>query len=132
MTKVFLFLLVLVSILPACQEEKSSSLADLVDLDHIEKAEMFNNSGAFILNPDQLSQLKKDLSQFTYAPGMAAKTGAIRLVLTIGGEKYAITSSTHGDFAEINASMLYSSVSEKNRSTVFFRTNGVNLDNYKE
>lgn len=118
----------------ACSEKNNDSLnhlSDFIDIDAIEQVRMSNNSGNFYLNPKQLVSFKQDLHSLSYEPGFSAKVGAISMELTINGEKHILTTSTHGEYLES-----HSSIATKNQdqvtpnSLLYFKTNGVNFDNY--
>lgn len=105
---------------------------DLVEIDAIEKVHLSNNSGSFDLTDSQLTNFKKDLHCLTYEPNFSAKVGAIGITITIHGKAYHLASSTHGQYVEAHAS-----IATKNQdqiqadSWLYFNTNGVNFDNYK-
>ena len=125
--------LLICSFLFACAQKKIESLSNLIEIDALSSVKMSNNSGTFYLNEQQLVSFKQDLKALTYEPGMAAKVGAIRMELTIDGKKLVLSSSTNGDYAEA-----HSSIATKNQdqiepdSWIYFKTNGVNFDNYKK
>lgn len=117
----------------ACSEKKAETFSDFVEIDDIERVRMSNNSGTFYLSEKQLISFKNDLKSLTYEPGIILKTGAIHIELTIHGKSHSLSSSTHGEYVEA-----YSSIASKNKeqfeanSPVYFKTNGVNFDNYKK
>jgi hypothetical protein len=106
-------------------------LADHINFDKLEKVTMSNNSGSFQLNNRQLTQLKKDLAKMTYHPGSPVKTGAIGFSIVVEGKSYFISSSTHGQYVEVPSHLLFGDTSPIHR-TYYYKTNGVNLDNYKK
>ena len=114
----------------ACKSEKEMTFADFVEVGKIEKVMMSNNSGKFILSPEQLTEFKKQISSMTYEPNITVKLGAIHMTLIIDNKEYDMATATHGDFVEIDYSLVTKNKSEfKN---VFFKTNGINFDNYKK
>ena len=133
MKQKLVYILFCCSFLFACTQKKIESLADLIEIDAISSVEMSNNSGSFYLNDNQLASFKQDLKSLTYEPEMAAKVGAIRMELTIHGKRYDLSSATNGEYVEA-----HSSIATKNQdqidpdSWLYFKTNGVNFDNYKK
>lgn len=107
--------------------------ADFVDIDSIEEVHIRNNSGSFALSPYQIKQFKKEIAITTYAPNMSAKVGAIGITIIIGTKKHILHTSTHGEYMEV-----HSSIATKNREKIsqekwlYFRTNGINFDNYQK
>lgn len=114
----------------ACKSEKEMTFADFVEVEKIEKVIISNNSGKFILSPEQLPEFKKQISSMTYEPNITAKLGAIHMTLIIENKKYDMATATHGDFVEIDYNLVTKNKLEfKN---IFFKTNGINFDNYKK
>ncbi len=106
------------------------TFADFVEVEKIEKVIMSNNSRKFILSTEQLSEFKKQISSLTYEPNISAKLGTIHMTLIIDNKQYNISTATHGDFAEIDYDLITKNKSEFDN--VFFKTNGINFDNYKK
>ena len=104
--------------------------SDFVEVEKIEKVIMSNNSGEFILSTEQLTKFKRQISSLIYEPDITVKLGAIHMTLIIDNKKYDITTATHGDFVEIDYDLVTKNKSEF--SNVFFKTNGINFDNYKK
>lgn len=127
MKKILLSLL----LLAGCQTKENLSFGDMVNIEEIEKVKMANSSGTFYLDKGQLEQFKKEIVRLTYAPDFSAKVGAIQITLTIQNKEYILRSSTHGEYVETTSDII-----TKNQSTVkqvdwiYFRTNGLNFDNY--
>lgn len=67
----------------------------------------------------------------TYEPGAPVKTGMIGFSIVIEGNSYFIASSTHGQYVEVPSSLIFGDTSGI-YSSYYYRTNGVNLDNYKK
>lgn len=132
MKQKLVYAVLICSFLFGCTQKKIESLSDLVEIDAISRVEMSNNSGTFYLNEQQLASFKQDLKSLTYTK-MTAKVGAIHIEFTIDEKKYDLNSSTHGDYVEA-----HSSIATKNQdqiepdSWLYFKTNGVNFDNYKK
>lgn len=97
-------------------------LTDFLDIDAIEKAEIHNNYGTFLLNKKQLENLKKALEKLHYEPNQDIKAGAKAVVITTDNKEYHLTTITNGKMAEITI----------NDESLVFKTNGLNLDNYKK
>ena len=110
----------------------SLTFGDLVAIDKLNQVEMSNNSGTFNLTDKQVEKIKTELSEMVYDPNISVKVGAINLKLSIDGKIYNISSATHGDYIEV-----LSDIVTKNKSSIetsdwlYFKTNGVNFDNYK-
>jgi hypothetical protein len=114
------------------ESNKTITLGDVLDLSKLEKATMHNNSGSFELNTIQLQQLQSELSQMTYESEFTVKLGAIYIELIIDGKKCGITSKTHADYIEVHKKDLSNTKGlPTDRDWLFFKTNGVNFDNYK-
>jgi hypothetical protein len=113
--------------------KKEVTFGEVVDLDSVEKVQMSNNSGTFMLSKQQIEQLKIDLSGMVYRPDILAKMGSIQITLTMNGKEFIISSATHGDFIEVHKRIL-----SKNKASIattdwlYFETAGVNFDNYKK
>lgn len=125
----FLSIFILIQLF-ACKNEKKMTFYDFVEVEKIEKVIMSNNSGKFVLSPKQLTKFKSQISLMIYEPKITLKLGAIHMTLIIEGKEYDMTTATHGNFIEINYDMV-----SKNKSKLenrFFRSNGINFDNYKK
>ena len=117
----------------ACTNERTLSFADLVDIKQIEKVEMRNNSGTFLLSQSQLKQFKEQIATMSYDPNMSAKVGAINMTLTIAGQEHLLSTATHGDYVEAHNSIVGTSMeSIEGKAWIYFNTNGINFDNFKE
>ena len=106
------------------------TFADFVEVGKIEKVMMSNNSGKFILSPEQLTEFKKQISSMTYEPNITVKLGAIHMILIIDNKEYDMATATHGDFVEIDYGLVTKNKSEFKNA--FFKTNRINFDNYKK
>ncbi|HRD82309.1 MAG TPA: hypothetical protein PLL53_16230 [Saprospiraceae bacterium] len=106
-------------------------LADHINFDKLDKVIMINNSGSFPLDAEQLEQFRKDLEKMTYEPDLYIKAGGIGFSMLIDGKSYAISSTTHGQYLEVPSSLLFGDTS-RIYNAYCYRTNGVNLDNYKK
>ena len=95
---------------------------DFLDIDAIEKAEIHNNYGTFLLNKIQLENLKTALKKMSYEPNQDIKVGAKGVSFTINKKEYHLSMRTNGEMAEIFV----------NNESLVFKTNGLNLDNYKK
>lgn len=135
--KSLVFFLMLISLSCVTKSEKGKTddeltLGHFVDLADLDKVKMSNNSGTFNLSDKQLEQFEAELSQMTYDPDISVKVGAILIELVIDGKTYHMSSSTQGDYIEVHREIV-----TKNKSSVgssdflYFKTNGVNFDNYK-
>lgn len=119
----------LVIILFSCKSEKEMTFSDFVEIQKIEKVIMSNNSGKFVLSPEQLVTFKTQISTLKYNPDISAKMGNIGMTLIIGNQEYYIGARTHGDLIEIDPDLV-----TKNKwrfNNPFFYTEGINFDNYK-
>ena len=98
----------------------------------MDKVEMSNNSGTFNLTNKQIEKIKTELSEMVYDPDISVKVGAINIELSIDGKTHNISSATHGDYIEV-----HSDIVTKNKNSIgtsdwlYFKTNKVNFDNYK-
>ena len=121
--KKLLFIIAILTI-TACKfsQEKILTLADFITIDAIEKAEISNNYGTFLLNAEQLNNLKTALKNLSYEPNQAIKAGAKAVSITIDNKEYWLSTQTHGEMAEITI----------DNETLVFKTNGLNLDNYEK
>ncbi len=128
MFKSFFIPLLLMTVL-SCRNKTTYTLADFVEIEKIETVLMRNNSGTFKLSEDQLTKFKSEISTFTHDPNLNLKLGMISMDLIINGQSFIIYARTHGDYVEIDPAMV-----SKNKSHLkgcFFKTNGLNFDNYK-
>lgn len=101
---------------------KDKMLTDFLDIDAIEKAEIHNNYGTFLLNKIQLENLKTALKKMSYEPNQDIKVGAKAVTFTINKKEYHLSMRTNGEMAEIFI----------NDEGLVFKTNGLNLDNYEK
>ena len=122
--------IVLLLLISACSSKDTLTFGDFIDIAQIEKVEMMNNSGHFVLNDEQLQSFKKDIASLSYEPNITAKVGAIVMMVTIDEKTYELVTATHGDYLEINPDLV-SKLKSKFKNN-FFRTNGINFDNYKK
>jgi|SRR5690554_1840094 len=139
MTKLKLLIICLVLISFSCTNKTGNNkpkneltFGDFVEMEKLDRVEMSNNSGTFNLSDKQIENIKEDLSQMTYDPNISVKVGAINIELLIDGKTYHISSATHGDYIEVHREIV-----TKNKSSIgtsdwlYFKTNEVNFDNYK-
>ena len=121
-----LIIILTVTILSACGQgnglSKTKTLSDFIDIPAIDKAEVSNNYGSFLLNAKQLNNFKSALKKLSYEPNQDIKVGAKAVVLYIKGEKYMLVTRTNGEMAEITI----------DNQTLVFKMNGLNLDNYEK
>jgi hypothetical protein len=109
------------------------TFADLVELENLNKVKMSNNAGTFDLNSVQIERIKTDLSGLIYDPNISVKVGAINIELLIDGKSYNISSATHEEYIEVHRDIV-----AKNQKSIgtsdwlYFKTEGVNFDDYKE
>ncbi|RZL34708.1 MAG: hypothetical protein EOO96_08910 [Pedobacter sp.] len=101
---------------------KDKMLTDFLAVDAIEKAEIHNNYGTFLLNKTQLESLKTALKKMSYEPDQAIKAGSKGITFTILKKEYHLSTITNGVMAEITI----------DNETLVFKTNGLNLDNYEK
>ncbi|WP_298514233.1 hypothetical protein [uncultured Kordia sp.] len=113
-------------------DNNAITFGNLVDLSKLEKATMYNNSGKFELTAAQIGKLKKELSGMEYEKSISVKLGTIYVELIIDGKKCGITSGTHADYIEVHKnSLTITKGLPESRGWLYFKTNGVNFDNYK-
>ncbi len=135
--KSLIFFLTLILFSCASKNEKGETNDELtfgylVDIEELDEVKMSNNSGTFHLSDKQIEKIKDELSQMTYDSNISVKVGAINIELIIDGKTYNISSATHGDYVEVHREIV-----TKNNSSIrtsdwlYFKTNGVNFDNYK-
>jgi len=131
----FCFILILIS--SACQTstpkaDHKITFGDLVNLETLTDVEISNNSGTFSLTREQIKQLKEDLNNMPYDPNISVKVGAIHIRLKINEKNYNIATATHGNYIEIHRDMVNQNLDLINNiQWLYFKTNGVNFDNYK-
>lgn len=101
---------------------KDKMLTDFLAIDAIEKAEIHNNYGTFLLNKIQLENLKTSLKKLSYEPNQDIKVGAKAVTFSINKKEYHLSMRTNGEMAEIFI----------NDEGLVFKTNGLNLDNYEK
>lgn len=101
---------------------KDKMLTDFLAVDAIAKAKVQNNYGTFLLSKTQLEDLKKALKKLSYEPDQHIKVGAKGVSFTIDKKVYYLATRTVGEMAEITI----------NNESYVFKTNGLNLDSYKE
>lgn len=121
-----LILLLAIALFYGCSQSqtftKDKMLSDFLAIDAIEKAEIHNNYGTFLLNKKQLDNLKKALKKLQYQPNQDIKAGAKGVSFTIDKKVYHLSMITNGKMAEISI----------NKEGFVFETNGLNLDNYEK
>jgi len=121
-----LILILIVALFYGCSQSptftKDKMLADFLAVDAIQKAEIHNNYGTFLLNKTQLENLKTALKKLSYEPNQDIKVGAKGVSFTINKKEYHLSMRTNGEMAEIFI----------NDEGLIFKTNGLNLDNYKK
>ncbi|MFT5602440.1 MAG: hypothetical protein ACI9N1_002695 [Flavobacteriales bacterium] len=140
MVKINFFVIVASLFLMACttgsdsqKDTQINNLGHYVEFEKLETATMHNNFGPFVLNTDQLGQLKIDLSSMIYIPGMSAKVGGISIEMIIDGEPFMVLSSNNGDYLEVHKTMITKNGSEiKETEWLYFKTNDVNFNNYQK
>ena len=113
------------------QNNTSLRLADFMEVNKIHKVEMTNSSGTFMLSPSQLEHFKNAISSFVYDSEQSVKVGAVRMAVFIDDKQYAMATSTHGEYLEVDKSIVTKNqdvVSEKQE--LYFKIDGVNFDNY--
>jgi hypothetical protein len=140
MVKINFFIIVTSLFLMACATDSDSqkdtqinNLGHYVEFEKLETATMHNNFGPFVLNTDQLGQLKIDLSSMIYSPGMSAKVGGISIEMIIDGEPFMVLSSNNGDYLKVHKTMITKNGSEiKETEWLYFKTNDVNFNNYQK
>ncbi|MEM6721921.1 MAG: hypothetical protein AAF611_21515 [Bacteroidota bacterium] len=138
--KLKLFLLVYIMFLVSCAQTEhknikntSITFGDVVDLSKLEKVTMHNNSGTFVLNTKQMEKLKGELSKMEYEKDLTVKLGSIYIELIIDGKKCGISSRTHANYIEVHKNSLTETKDlSADRDWFYFKTNGVNFDNYKK
>jgi len=135
--RILLFLILFVSCKEIKKDKESDNntitFGDVVDLSKLEKVTMYNNSGKFELTAAQRGKLKKELAKMEYEKSIAVKLGSIYIELIIDGKKCGITSGTHKKHIEVHKSSLTNSKGlPAERDWFYFKTNGVNFDNYKK
>lgn len=133
---ILLFLILFVSCTEVKKDKESDNniitFGDVVDLSKLEKVTIYNNSGKFELTTSQMEKLKGELSPMEYDMNTSVKLGAIYIELTIDGKKCGVTSGTHADYIEVHKnSLTYEIGLPAERDLFYFKTNGVNFDNYK-
>lgn len=121
-------LLLLLLTVFACQSESPENFGDFVDITKIEKVEMRNNSGKFMLNDKQLELFKRELESLTPVTG-SYKTGGIGMTLTVKGKEYMIAGNTNGEYVECPIGLITDHKEYFGKQeAAYFRTNGVNFD----
>jgi hypothetical protein len=133
MIKLKLLIICTILILFSCTNEKDElTFGDFVEMNKLDRVKMSNNSGTFNLSNEQIEKIKGDISQMVYDPNISVKVGAISIQLLLDGKTYHISSATHGDYIEVHRDIIM-----KNKSSIessdwlYFKTNDVNFDNYK-
>jgi hypothetical protein len=139
MTKFRLLFLSYLLISIGCSINKESSktnseltFGDFVELNKLDKVKMSNNSGSFTLTSQQVEKIRSELSDMVYDPYTSLKGLSIKIELTINGNIYTLTSATHSDYIQVHKGIV-----TKNKNSlwesewIFFKTKGVNFDNYK-
>jgi uncharacterized membrane protein len=129
MFKKIIFLTLVLTVI-CCEQNKALTFNDFVDIHKIESVRMINSSGEFKLSTKQLVRFKKEIALMSYEPNQSVKVGAIHMSLTIDKKEFNIATATHGDFIEIDAGLVTKLKSEFKNP--FFKTNGINFDNYKD
>lgn len=120
--------------LSACHKAPKLTLADVADLKAIEQVQISNDSGVCVLSARQLKRLRKDLGAMTYDRG-DFQEGSIDITLRAGTNRYYLNGRTHGDVLGVESRFITRHRDEiaeikDGQALVFFRTNGVNLNDY--
>lgn len=121
-----LIMILIITLFYGCSQSQTVTedkmLTDFLAIEAIEKAEIHNNYGTFLLNKIQLENLNKALKKLSYEPNQNIKAGAKGVSFTINKKEYHLSMRTNGEMAEIFI----------NDESLVFKTNGLNLDNYKK
>ena len=121
-----LIIILIIALFYGCSQSQTFTedkmLTDFLAIEAIEKAEVHNNYGTFILSKKQLEKLKIALKKLQYEPNQDIKAGAKGVSFTINKKKYHLSMRTNGEMAEIFI----------NDEGLVFKTNGLNLDNYNK
>ncbi len=100
----------------------------------IQKVEMSNVNGKFVLNEKQLKNFRKELLSTSTEPNLRIKTGSMAIIVTkTDGESYVVRGSSRSDFLEVSADIATQNTDElKNIEWLVLNTNGINFHNYKK
>lgn len=121
-----LIMILIITLFYGCSQSQTVTedkmLTDFLAIEAIEKAEIHNNYGTFLLSKKQMENLKIELKKLQYEPNQNIKAGAKGVSFTINKKEYHLSMRTNGEMAEIFI----------NDESLVFKTNGLNLDNYKK
>ncbi len=110
----------------------SMKFSDFVEVENIESVLMRNNSGEFELSENQIKNFRKELGEMIYEPTSSAKGGVIYVIVTIDKSDYVISTSTNGEYAEVHSHIVTKNNDLIRNGWLYFNTNGLNFDNYKQ
>lgn len=104
-------------------------LADLAEIDQIDSVLMDNNYGAHFISAGKLEDFKSKLGAMLLEEG-SYKMGGIGFIVYIKGKGYHFSGRTHGALIETTRDIVTKQKSRVKEKWLYFKTNGLNLDNY--
>lgn len=116
----------------SCNQQRPEVIlfSDLVEIEAIDSAQVSNNSGRHTISEVDLNQFLSKLSALELEEKGSFKTGTIGFTLFSKGQKISFNGRTNGDYLETNASSCMKNQDWIKTDWIYFRTNGLNLDNY--
>jgi hypothetical protein len=125
-------LILFITLILSCNRQDSFKLTSAFDVNQIDQVKIQNNSGTFYLSSEQLNLFRKDMEKLTFEDGYTPQVGTLQLTLKIKGKDYKMITSSDGQFIELPVSMIGSDkFLKEEKEFVYFKTNGVNFDKYK-
>jgi hypothetical protein len=109
----------------------SIKFKDLVAIDNISQVRVSNNSGDHEVTNQKRTELLQKLGEMTLDKNGSYKVGGKSIELTIDGEKYTLLGRTKGDYFEVTKTIVTKNRKNVDSSeTLYFKANGLNIDNY--
>lgn len=104
-----------------------------IDVTGIQKVEMNNVSGKFVLNEKQLVRFKNEISQSITVPSLHIKTGSLAIIVTLkDGKTFVLRGNSNRNLLEVSAEIASLHADEWDDSDwIVLDTKGVNFNNYK-
>ena len=133
--KSLFILLILVVSFQRCNEQERlpQFLSYHLSSEDIQKVEIGNINGKFILNKDQLTKFTSDFLKSKTVPGLRIKTGSLSIIITlINGNTFVARGNSKSEFLEISSQIATRNLDElENTEWLVLDTKGINYNNYR-
>lgn len=116
----------------SCNQRRPETIvfSDLFETEAIDSVQVSNNKGYHTIYGDKFNQFISKLSALELEEKGSFKTGAIGFSLFSKGRKIDFSGRTNGDYLETHASSCMKNQDWIKTDWIYFRTSGLNLDNF--